>query len=109
MSNKWYCGELQFVLEQPTLSVEGVKLSIVDTIRVTITSSGRIVGVEVGDEWGINASTVTKQDQPALWGAVVEFCETAHDEPIVACLMEYQQDRPNRIADSRNRAMREAV
>lgn len=106
--DKWYRGELQFLIEQPTLTVEGVPLSLVNTVRVTIDRSGRITGIDIGDEWCLTKAILSRETHPKLWDAVVVYCETADDEPITACLLEYQCDRPNRIADHRN-AWREAI
>lgn len=106
---KWACAELQFLIEQPTLTIEHMKLNIMDTFRITIDLSGRIRSIEIGDEWGVNTEPMSRLASPVLWGAVVAYCEMNDAEPIVACLIEHKRDRPSRIADVRNRAMREAV
>lgn len=107
-TSKWACAELQFLIEQPTLTIEHMKLNIIDALRITIDLSGRIRSIEIGDEWGVNTEPMSRLASPVLWDAIVTYCEMHDAELIIACLLEHKRDKPNRIADARN-AWREAV
>lgn len=89
------CGDLQFLIEQPDLTIEGLTLSLTDAFRVTIDVTGHIEEIEIeqGDEWHAIGHRHPLHD--VMRSHVYVTCKTDIEE----CIGEHRADAINRRAD----------
>lgn len=97
-------GDLTFLIEQPTIHVAGIDLSTVDVFRITVDADGEIEKIEMQEPSG---RPFLLPPEHMVWPEIAILAAESGD--VERVLAEYWDDRPNRIADSRNRALREAV
>ena len=97
-----HCGPLQFLIEGPSVYLCGHQMRIDESFRCTITLDGDPIMFELLT--GNGPEIVDSETD--LWEQLYRNVDL---DQVDECRAEYWADRPYRIADARNRDMREAV